>query len=123
MSRASVASTAFGVSAIAGGLPIVVVPGVILGLLGLPGADEPWVRLWAMEVVVLGFYYVAAGRANLRSFFAASIGGRLAFATALVVLVFAVSAPWQVLIVGGCDVLGAAWTFVALRKDRVEAAG
>jgi hypothetical protein len=113
--HASFASTAFGASAIFAGVPIVVVPGVILGLLGLPPTDEPWARLWAMEVAVLGFYYVAAGRADLRPFFVASVRGRLAFAAVLVVLVVAVAAPWQVLIVGALDTLGALWTAWALR--------
>jgi hypothetical protein len=121
MTNAAFASKVFGVGALVGGLPLVVLPDVVLGLLRMPVADEPWVRLWGMEVVVLGFYYIAAGRANLRPFFVASVQGRLGFAAALVGLVVLVSAPWQVLIIGAFDSLGALWTRAALRRDATGA--
>lgn len=120
MTHAALASKAFGVGAILGGIPMVAVPGAILGLLGVPPADDVWVRLWGMEVVVLGFYYVAAGRADLRPFFVASVWGRIAFCAALIGLVLLVSAPWQVLIVGGFDALGVMWTLAALKRDDDE---
>jgi hypothetical protein len=120
MTHAAFASKAFGVSAFVAGVPLVIIPNVVLSLLGLPTGGDPWVRLWAMEVVVLGFYYIAAGRAEVRAFFVASVYGRFAFAAALVGLVLLVSAPWQVFIIGGIDALGAVWTLSALERDAVE---
>jgi len=120
VTNASLASKVFGVGAILGGIPMVVDPGPVLGVLGVPTANDVWVRLWGMEVLALGFYYIAAGRADLRPFFVASVWGRIAFCGALIGLVLLVSAPWQVLIVGVFDVLGAGWTLAALKRDGVE---
>jgi hypothetical protein len=117
MTNAAFASKAFGLGAMVGGFPLVAVPDVVLRLVQMPLAENTWVRLWGMEIVVLGFYYVAAGRANLKPFFVASVQGRLGFSAVLLGLVALGSAPWQVLVIGAFDALGAVWTWRGLRDE------
>lgn len=119
MNRAAFASQAFGLNALVVGFAMALVPGFLLGLLRVPMPDDLFVRVWGLEIAVLGFYYVAAARADDRAFFASSVRGRLGFSAAIVALVVLISAPWQVLIVAIFDSLGAVWTHVALRRDDV----
>ena len=55
--------------------------------------------------------------ANDRAFFAASVYGRSIFFIGCVGLVVLASAPWQIVLFGVVDLVGAAWTKLALSKE------
>jgi len=114
---ASLSVKVFGVYIIITGAALVVAPNVLLVLFGIPPATEVWIRVLGAVALVLGYYYWVCGVAQALTFFKASIIGRLAFCAICVALVSLASAPWQLLIFGTADALGAAWTALALRKD------
>jgi len=111
----------FGVYLVALGLPLIVIPNVLIGLFGFPPTNEPWIRVAGVLAFVLGFYYVRLGRTDDRRFFELTIPARLAvvgFFAAFVIL--GLASP--ILLAFGCvDLAGTLWTALALRADVREA--
>lgn len=102
----------FGLGAI-----LVLVPNVLLGMFGIPGTNEVWIRVVGTLVLVLGFYYFQASRNELIPFLRATVYGRA------VVLFFFTGfslfglAPATLILFGAVDALAAFWTFTALRSE------
>ena len=107
---------AFGHYAQAAGLLLMLWPAGLLLPLGMAAPTDPWVRVLGALALVLGSYYVAMARARSQAFFRASLWGRCLFAALGAGLVAAGWAPWQLLIFGGADLAGAAWTAWAMRR-------
>ena len=106
----------FGVYAIATGIGLVLVPGLVLAPLGIATPTEIWIRVVGALAIPLGYYYWASGSSDLVAFFRATIPGRLVFAATTVLLIVAFSAPIQLLLFAAIDLAGAAWTALGLRK-------
>lgn len=108
----------FGLYVIFMGLVLLAVPDLALQALGLPTAGDLWLRVMGMVVVVLGYYYVRAGRAELTPFFRWTVHTRpwpLVVFTVLVAL--GLARPVLILFAVG-DLVGAIWTAWALRASR-----
>jgi hypothetical protein len=104
------------------GVPLLFVPNLLLGVFGFPPTQEVWIRIVGLLVLYLGVYYVLAGRKEIRAFISATVPIR-----ASVLLVFAVfvanhMVSPMLLVLGLPDLLGAFWTWQALRSERNEAA-
>ena len=106
----------FGVYAAVAGAGLMLSPALILSVLGVAAPTEVWVRVVGGFALVVGYYYWACGTASAIAFFRASVGGRIAFAAILLLLVLVFGAPLQLLVFGAIDVIGAAWTANGLRK-------
>ena len=117
MRSASVSIKAFGGHVILTGITLLLVPNLLLSLFGFAATNEIWVRVVGAIAIVLGYYYWACGSAEAKAFFRASVTGRFLFAALCVGLVVGVAAPWQLLLFGVVDVLGALWTSAALRRE------
>ena len=117
MRSASASIKVFGAYVALTGIALLVVPNLLLSVLGLAAASEIWVRVLGAVAVVLGYYYWECGAAQAKAFFRASVTGRFVFAALCVGLVVFMAAPWQLLLFGVVDVLGALWTIAALRKE------
>ncbi|GAB3378252.1 hypothetical protein [Lysobacter fragariae] len=102
---------------VATGLGLLFVPGLVLALLGLPPPGDIWVHVLGLVAVVLGFYYWAGAVTLTRSFFVATVFGRCLFFAGCVGLVLLAAAPWQVILLGAVDLVGAAWTGLALGRQ------
>lgn len=120
MKSAAFTIKAFGVYAMLTGVVLATVPNLLLGLLGFPPAQEIWVRVLGALAVVLGYYYFACGFGQARTFFRASIHGRLFFCAACMALVLLAGAPPMLILFGVIDALSAAWTYAALRDERAR---
>jgi hypothetical protein len=107
----------FGIYVVLTGLGLLLVPNLILGLFGFAPASEVWVRVLGALAVVLGYYYWACATVGVKAFFRATIPGRVGFCALCVGLVVAAGAPLPLLAFGVVDLLGAAWTYLALRKE------
>ncbi len=107
----------FGIYVVLTGIGLVLTPNLILGLFGFPPATEVWVRVLGALAVILGYYYWACGTAGAKAFFQATIPGRVGFFALCVSLVAAAGAPLPLLAFGVVDLLGAAWTLLALRNE------
>jgi hypothetical protein len=108
----------FGIYLLVIGLNLVLAPTFFTGLFGLAAPQDVWIRVLGLVVGILGFYYVFAARREAKDFFWATVWGRpvaIIFFTAFVLLDFA--EPVLILF-GTADLLGAGWTFAALRAER-----
>lgn len=110
---------AFGVYVILTGIALLLTPNLLLGMFGFPETKEIWVRVLGALAIVVGYYYWAAGVGNARAFFEASLIGRIFFCAACIGIVVIAAAPWMLILFGVIDVAGAAWTFAALRNEKV----
>ena len=107
----------FGTYVVVTGLGLLLIPDLWLAPFGFPPPTEIWVRVLGLVAGVLGFYYWASALANARSFFVASVYGRCIFCAGCIGLVLFAAAPWQIIIFGVVDLVGAAWTKVALVNE------
>jgi hypothetical protein len=97
------------------GLGFVFVPNLLLGALGLPPTDEPWIRFLGVLTITVGIYYFACARAEAVAFFRATLPGRI-FVAAGIAAVAAIWGYWPVILVAVADLGGALWTWSALRR-------
>lgn len=104
----------FGYYALFTGLGLLWAPALLLGWFGIAPPTEVWVRVLGALAIVVGFYYIRCAHANDRTFFRASVPGRLLFAALCVLLVAVHGAPLPLLVFAAADVVGALWTRHAL---------
>ena len=114
MRNASLSLAVTGAYAIALGLTLLLVPNFLLGLFGIPGTDEVWIRVLGGLAVAVGYYYIESGRANATWFMRASILGRVWIGGVLLAVVLLGMAPAVFVLFGTVELLLAAWTAYAL---------
>lgn len=91
-------------------------PNMLLGMLGVPHTNEPWIRIVGVLVGCLGVYYHLMGRAGFELFARVTVFVRLGVLASFVLLWLAHIAPPQLIVFGVIDALAAGWTFSALKK-------
>lgn len=117
MSKAATSLIVYGGYVILGlALPFLFIPGLVLSLAGMTPPTEVWIRVLAMTVLFLGYYYIQMGRHELTDFFRWSVYIRLAVPVFFVVFVLLGFAPPVLIAFTIPDVLFAIWTAVALRS-------
>ena len=107
----------FGVYLLITGAGFAAVPNALLDVLEQPSTDEPWIRVLGVIVCVLGAYYVAAAREGAVWFFWTTIAIRTLIPLAFGALVVLADAPALLMAFAMVDVLGALWTWAALRRS------
>lgn len=112
----------FGCYLLALGAALLLTPNLLLGLFGFAQTQEVWIRVVGLLVIYLGIYYGVAGRHDLRPFIAATVPVRASVLAFFGVFVAAGMASPMLLVLGLADLLGAAWTWKALRDERGSAA-
>jgi hypothetical protein len=120
MSSAARSIFVYGVYMIGSGSCFLIAPNAFLPLAGLPPTSEPWVRVFALLVAVLGFYYLVAARHELRPFFRATLWGRVLMLLGLAALAGLGGYSWRLLLFAVPDQLSALWTWTALRGSPGE---
>jgi hypothetical protein len=100
------------------GAALVLVPKLALGLLGLPEATDVWVRVTGALTFLLGYYYIQAARKEVTEFMHLTIHARSMFALFSLAFVLLGLARPGLLLAGVLDLLGALWTWLALRTVR-----
>ena len=123
MSPAAKSLFAFGIYAVAAGTGLLLVPGLVLGTLGFPPAQDGWVRVVGVLAIVVGAYHIVGARNNLLPYIRASVWGRIAFAILLGSLVVASAMPTSLLLFSAIDLAGAVWTAIALRQVSAASPG
>lgn len=117
ISQAAFTIEVFGYYLLLLGLVVILVPNVLLNIFQIPTTSEVWIRVTGVLVFNIGIYYIYAAKYEARAFFQASIYTRifvlLSF-TAFAALGFA--SP-RLILLSFTDVLGAIWTYVALRRE------
>ena len=117
MTRTAKSLIGFGLYVSCTGAALVVAPDQTLDFLRTARTEEHWIRLLGMTAVVLGAYYIVAGRAEIAVFARASLWGRLAIATGFSTFVALGIAPVLLLGIAGNEMLGVLWTTLAMRAD------
>ena len=118
MSKAAVSILVFGIYILMNGITLMAAPNAMLGTLGLPPTQEPWLRVFGAVVFVIGLYYVAAARQGVTAFFRWTTWGRPILLAILLLFVILRITPPVMLLFGVIDAAGAAWTAIALRARR-----
>lgn len=121
MSRAAKSLFVFACYLAGIGAWLLVHPNSMLGLFGFADAQDVWVRVLGMILLLLAFYYVSAARSELTDFIRWTVHARasvLAFFGAFVLLGLA---PAVLLVFGVVDLLAAYWTWSSLRADEAAA--
>lgn len=102
---------------VATAIGLLLAPNLVLAPLGFAPTQEIWVRVAGLIAGILGYYYWAGATTNSRTFFMATVFGRCIFFIGCVALVLLAAAPWQVVLLGAVDLVGAAWTRIALARE------
>lgn len=103
------------------GATLLIAPNLLLRLFAVTPTTEPWLRVLGAVVFVLGGYYMACARAEATAFFRATVRGRTLILVLFAALVAIGFAPWQLILFGVIDAVGAAWTARALRSGTAAA--
>lgn len=103
------------------GVPLLLAPNLLLGVFGFPPTQEVWIRIVGLLVLYLGVYYVLAGRKEIRAFIGATVPVRASVLLFFGIFVANGMVSPMLLVLGLPDLLGAFWTWQALRNERLAA--
>ena len=123
MSKSATSVFVFSIYLFILGFVLVVTPDTLLRIFDFPDSDGLWIRVVGMLVIILGFYYSHAARADLRPFFVWTVIGRSAVLLFFLAFVIAGLAPRALILFGAIDFAAAMWTLVSLRSDSTNDIG
>jgi hypothetical protein len=117
MSKTATSVFVFGVYLIFLGLGFLILPNTLLPLFGLPTTSEVWIRVMAMLLLLLAYYYIRTARQELTFVFRLTVHARAAVIVFFVAFALLGLGPWILVLFGAIDLLAALWTAWALRAD------
>ncbi len=117
MTKASKSVYYFGFYLLATGLTLVFVPNMLLSMFGIEPTSEVWIKVVGALAFAIGLYYILVAPANNETFLKATVYNRVLIAVWFAFFVAMGWVQWQLVLFGGVDLLGAAWTWGALRKS------
>lgn len=98
------------------GLTLIFAPNILLSTLQIPETNEVWIRVVGVLACCLGFYYHRSGATNNVGFARQTIPTRIfVFISFSAFALLGYVSPVLVLF-GAVDVMGAFWTWSALKK-------
>jgi hypothetical protein len=100
----------------AGGM-LVGAPNVLLAMSFLPPAQEVWIRVVGIIVLILAYFSMMSARTANAEYMRWSVRGRYFAGAAFFAFVLLQMAGPGLAIFGAIDVAGASWTAWALRRD------
>lgn len=107
----------FGIYLVVLGLSLMTVPNLVLAPFGFPPTNEVWLRVAGSETAIIGWFFLVSARHGTDSFFRATLFARAFLFLSLCAYVLFGLAPPQLILFGVIDLIGAAWTFFALRRS------
>lgn len=117
MSPAARSLQVFGMYLLALSAALVVAPNLLLGLFGVAPTQEIWIRVLGLLVGILGAYYLVAAVRALVPLFLPTVIGRATVFLVFLAFVLLGMAPWQLFLFGVVDLVGALWTWRAMRAE------
>jgi hypothetical protein len=106
----------FGFYLYAVGFTLIVIPNMFLQTLKLPETNEVWIRIVGVLAFCLGFYYHRSGVQNNVSFFKLTVPVRIFVCVVFSIFVLLKYVSPILVGIGVVDLLGAIWTYYALKK-------
>jgi hypothetical protein len=120
VSRAALSIAIYAIYLLGQGATMLLIPGIVLPILGLPVAADFWVRVVGMTLVFFGLYYLLAARLEYRRFFILTVFTRAAVPFIFAAFVALSLAPAALLLLVPADLAFTAWTAWALWSTRSE---
>ena len=117
MTSAARSILVFGIYLLLLGAALMIAPNLVLAPFGFPPTSEVWLRVAGSETAIIGFFFVVSARHGTASFFRATLVARPFLFLSLCAYVLFGLAPPQLTAFGIIDLLGALWTFLALRRS------
>lgn len=106
----------FGFYLYAVGLTLILVPNLFLQMLQFPETNDIWIRVVGVLAFNIGYYYHRMGRKNNLEFCRLTISTRIFVFVLFTLFVVMNHVHFMLAAIGGIDLLGALWTWVALQK-------
>ena len=122
MSRAAKSVLVFAVYLFALGAVLLLAPNTLLSLFGMPEVQDVWIRVVGVLVLLLGYYYSGAARAEFTPFLRWTVYARGSVMVFFSLFVLAGLAPRTLLLFGAIDLVAAIWTHRSLEADRAATA-
>lgn len=98
------------------GITLLFAPNFLLSTLQIATTTEVWIRVLGILTLAIGFYYHQTGSKNIAAFFPFTVVVRVFVFLSFVVFVLLKYAAPSLILIGSVDLLGAAWTWWALKK-------
>ena len=108
----------FGVYALLTGLNLMFAPNMLLGMFGIPATNEVWIRVVGVLAFNIGVYYWYAAKCEAKAFFEATVYARGFVFIAFAAFVALGLVNKALILFGAVEVIGAVWTWLAVRKDK-----
>ncbi len=118
MSKAAKSLFVFGIYLIVIGLGFLVMPNLALRLFGFSETSEPWIRVMAMLLLFLAYYYIFASRNEMTEFIRITVYSRASVILFFAAFVLLDLAQPMLLLFGAVDLLAAIWTWYSLRQPQ-----
>jgi steroid 5-alpha reductase family enzyme len=106
----------FGFYLYATGLALIFIPNKLLTAFQLPETTEVWIRVVGVLVLLIGFYYHQMGKQNFKPFYSLTVIARTVVCISFICFVLLKFVSPMIIPFGVIDLLGAVWTFFALKK-------
>ncbi len=114
MNPSAISVFVFGIYLLFVGAGFLFIPNTILPLFKLPKTNEPWIRVMAILVALIGYYYLVAAHNDLIPIFWATVYGRFTVFVTFILLVLTKKASPPLILFGAVDAAGAVWTLITL---------
>lgn len=98
------------------GINLTVFPNMLLSIFQIEETTEVWIRVLGAVVFGIGLYYVFMAPSNNALFLTLSVYVRASILFWFIVFVMMGWAPTQLILFGLADAVGAAWTYLAMKK-------
>jgi hypothetical protein len=98
------------------GITLLVAPNFLLSAFQLPVTNEVWIRVVGVLVIAIGFYYHQSGSKNIEAMLPLTVVARVFVFLSFAVFVLLQFVSPMLLLFGAVDLLGAGWTWMALKK-------
>ena len=92
-------------------------PNIILSFLGFESTTEIWIRVLGIFTSSVGIYYLISAKNEQLAFFRASIIGRVFFFVSLAFVTLMFEQKLMLILFGIIELIGAFWTYLALRSN------
>jgi hypothetical protein len=108
----------FGIYLLVLAVGLVLTPNALLALFGMPSTEEVWIRVLGLLVGIVGAYYLIMAARSLAPLYMPTVVARVVAFVLLGAFALLQIGPPQLALFGVIDLLGALWTWSALRAER-----
>lgn len=117
MTQAARSVLVFGIYLLLLGAALMLAPNLVLTPFGFPATSEVWLRVAGSETAIIGYFFLVSARHGTDGFFRATLVARPFLFFSLCAYALFGLAPPQLILFGVIDLVGALWTFLALRRS------